>query len=78
MNPSSSRIDVISNANLQARIAQNKHILKQIVRAILFLGKQGLALCGDTEDIDSSKNPGNFLALLKHYAEQDEILNAHL
>ena len=78
MNPSSSKIDVISNANLEARIAQNKHILKQIVRAILFLGKQGLALHGDTENIDSSKNPGNFLALLKHYAEQDEILNAHL
>ena len=46
-NPSTSRIDVISDTRLQARIAQNKHILKQIVRAILFLGRQGLAFGGD-------------------------------
>ena len=78
LNPTSSRIDIISDSQLQTRIAQNKHILKQIVRAILFLGKQGLAFCGDNGDINSSKNPGNFLALLKDYAEHDEILKAYL
>ena len=77
-NPSTSRIDVISDTRLQARIAQNKHILKQIVRAILFLGRQGLAFRGDKEDVNSSTNPGNFLALLKHYAETDDILKVHL
>ena len=59
-NPSCSRIDVISDTCLQTRIAQNKHILQQIVRAVLFLWRQGLAFCGDKEDINSSKNPGNF------------------
>ena len=78
VNPTSSRIDIFSDSWLQTRIAQNKHILQQIVRAIVFLGKQGLAFCGDNEDINSSKNPGNFLALLKDYAEHDEILKAHL
>ena len=78
LNPTSSRIDIFSDSWLQTRIAQNKHILQQIFCAILFLGKQGLAFCGDNEDINSSKNPGNFLALLKDYAEQDEILKAHL
>ena len=69
-NPSSSRIDVISDTRLQTRIAQNEHIFKQIVRAVLFLGRQGLAFRGDKEDI---KNPGNFLALLKDYAERDNM-----
>ena len=78
VNPTSCRIDIISDTRLQTRIIQNKHILQQIVRAVLFLGKQGLAFRGDKEDINSSKNPGNFLALLKDYAEHDEILKAHL
>lgn len=60
VNPTSSRIDIISDSRLQTRIAQNKHILQQIVRAILFLGKQGLAFRGDNEDINSSKNLGIF------------------
>ena len=77
-NPSTSRIDIISDTRLQARIAQNKHILKQIVHAILFLGRQGLAFRRDNEDINSSTNPGNFFALLKYYAETDDILKAHL
>ena len=77
-NPLSSRIDMISNTQLQGCVAQNKHILKQIVRAILFLGKQGLSFHGDKEDINSSRNPGNFLALLKDYTEVNEILHNHL
>jgi len=59
-------------------MVQNKHILKQIVCAVLFLGKQGLPFRGDKEDINSSRNPGNFLALLKDYEEVDEILHDHL
>ena len=77
-NPLSSRIDIITNTQLQNRIAQNEHILKQIVRAVLVLGKQGLPFRGDKEDITSSRNPGNFLALLKDYSKVDEILHDHL
>ena len=62
----SRRIDVITNTSLQRQIDNNKHILEQIVHAILFLGKQGLAFRGDNEDVKSPKNPGNFLALLKN------------
>ena len=73
----SSRIDVLTDSKIQERIAENTHILKQIVRAILYLSKQGL---GDTEDpSDGSKhNPGNFLALLKVFAADDQILRLHL
>ena len=48
------------------------------MRAIIYLGKQGLPSRGDTEQLHLSKNPGNFLALLKNYAETDEILFRHL
>ena len=63
----SSRIDVLTVSNIQDRIAENTHILKQIVHAILYSSRQGLALRGNTEDAsdDDKNNPGNFLALLK-------------
>lgn len=73
-----SRIDVLANSALQARIAENKHILRQIVRTILFLAKQGMAFRGDIEDVSSNKNPGNFLALLAMLAENDSVLHGHL
>ena len=57
-------------------MAENKHILHQIVHAVLFLAKQGLAFPGHKEDIDSQKNPGNFLALLSAFAETDSVLHA--
>ena len=73
-----SRIDVMINPALQSRMTENKQILFQIVHAIIFLGKQGLGLRGDLEDIASEKNPGNFLALLKVFAENDPLLHRHL
>ena len=40
--------------------------------------RQGLSLRGNNDDIKSSQNPGHFLALLKVFAEQDDILHSHL
>jgi len=51
------RLDVIQSTALELKIDENKHILFQIVHAALFLGKQGLALRGDTENTFSAKNP---------------------
>ena len=51
-NPAS-KIDVQISSSLQSQMAENKHILHQIVRAVLFLGKQGLAFRGDKQDIHS-------------------------
>ena len=76
-NPSS-RVDMMLSSTLRAQMEENKHILKQIIRAIIFLAKQGLALRGHREEISSNGNPGNFLALLKSYAEADDVLHAHL
>ena len=55
-----------------------RHIICQIVRAFLFLGKQGLPFRGDNEDLNITKNPGNFLALLKCFSVSDSILFDHL
>ena len=47
----SSRFDVMINSSLQDRLATKKHILQEIVRAILYLTKQGLPLCGHRANI---------------------------
>ena len=39
-----SRIDVMCSSSLRSQMAENSHILRQIVHAVLFLSKQGLAL----------------------------------
>ena len=57
---------------------ENRHIIRQIVRAVIYLAKQGIPLRGDVEDINGVKYPGHFLALLKDYASKDEILYQHL
>ena len=74
----SSCINVIINNSLQKRMNENRHIIRQIVRAVIYLAKQGLPLRGDVEDVNSMKNPGHFLALLKDYSTEDEILYQHL
>ena len=40
------RLDAMVSSVLQDRIANNRHILQEIVRAILYLTKQGLPLRG--------------------------------
>ena len=57
-------INVVINSSLQKRMNENRHIIRQIVHAVIYLAKQGLPLRGDVEDINGVKNPGNFLALL--------------
>ena len=76
-NPAS-RIDVMANSDIQMQMDENRHIVRQIVRAIPFLGKQGLPFRGDNEDLNITKNPGNILALLKCFSESDSILFDHL
>ena len=59
-------------------IERNRDILKSIARAVLFCGKQCIALRGDNEDLNTPGNPGNFLALLKLLAVHDSVLKSHL
>lgn len=61
-----------------ANIERNRSILKSLARAVLFCGKQCIALRGDAENIEKPGNPGNFLALLKLLATYDDALRNHL
>ena len=60
------------------RRVENRHILKMIIKAILFCGKQCIALRGDHEEMSGMGNPGNFVALLSILSEHDELLQRHL
>ena len=60
------------------RRVENRHILKMIIKAILFCGKQCIALRGDHEEMSGMGNPGNFLSMLSILSEHDEWLQRHL
>lgn len=68
------------NDSFSASIQKNRTILKSIMAAIEFCGRQGIALRGHRDDshnvsaCDDWSNPGNFLALLQFRAQTDSIL----
>ena len=70
------------DAHKAANIKRNHAVLMSIARAVLFCGRQCIALRGNTEKLaemdSSSDNPGNFLALLKLLAVHDDVLCSHL
>ena len=68
----------MASSTLQVQMNETKQIMRQIVRAVIYLAKQGVPFRDDVEDVKLNKNPGNFLALLKDCAETDPILHKHL
>lgn len=58
-------------------IERNCEVLKSIARAVLFYGRQCIALRGDVENPDTPENPGNFLVLLKLLAVHNTVLKSH-
>ena len=70
----STQIDSSKAANIE----RNRDVLKSIARAVMFCGRQCIALRGDIENLDTPENPGNFLALLKLLALHDSVLKRHL
>ena len=61
-----------------ANIERNCNNLKSIFRAVLFCGRQGIALRGGIESGDGPGNPGNLLALLKLLSVNDSLLQEHM
>ena len=66
--------DILCNMPTQynAVIEKNRKILVSITQAIIFCGKQTIALRGHEED------KGNFRALLSFQAKHDPVLKEHL
>lgn len=57
---------------------KNKNILLSIIDAILFCGRQCIALRGDNEHLNTPGNPGNFLAILRLIGQSNNQLMCHL
>ena len=76
-NPSTT-LTCVFNKEKEKRIEENRQILKAIARAVLYCGRQCIALRGHREKLTQSENLGNFLALLKVLSESHPVLEAHL
>ena len=61
-------------------VIRNRHIVKCVSEAIIFCGRQCIALRGDNEVLneDSCGNTRNFLAALQMIANHNNILKQHL
>ena len=58
---------------------KNYSILKNVVRSVIFCGKQNVPLRGHRDNSTSTApNKGNFLALLQLMSENDVVLKEHL
>ena len=81
-NPST-RIDQTITAERNIIVEKNRRFLSSIMKAIIFLGRQGLAFRGNNEsgnlfDDELSLNTGNFRATLQLMCESDINLREHL
>ena len=67
------------DAEREKRYENNLHVLKRVIQAVKVCEKQGLSL---REHMDSStgefSRDGNFIAILKSFAELDKVLHDHL
>ena len=71
-------ISALVDNRRMANIQKNRVILKSIATAALFCGKQCIALRGDSEKLNKSGNPGNFIALLRLLSVHNQDLKSHL
>ena len=78
LNIQRSTIPVITETEREKRIGVNRHIVKCITEAVLYCGRQCITLRGDSEELSTPGNLGNFLALLQVLASHDRILQEHL
>ena len=71
-------IDVQFKPIKAENIRNNRIILASIINAILYCGRQCIGLRGDHENLNTSGNPGNFLALLNLIGQYDQTVKGHL
>lgn len=71
------RVDLQSFKGLNSKVAENREIVKKIIKTLIYLSRQNMALRGHNES-KSSKNQGNFLELIKLYSTDNAVLSFHL
>ena len=72
------RITAIGNQMKLKNIEENRHILHSVAEAVLYCGRQCIALRGNQETLHSTGNPGKFLSLMKLLGNHDSIVKEHL
>ena len=75
--------DVTTNIDYDAekekRYENNVYVLKRVIQAVRVCAKQGLPLRGHRDNSrDEFSRDGNFIAILKSFAEIDTVLHDHL
>ena len=78
MENSTATIQCHVSTEREKRVKENRKLLQLIVKAVLYCGRQCIALQGDKERLDQPGNPGNFRALLKLMSEDNDMLAQHL
>ena len=76
--PEQTNIRVVLDNTIKERIKNNREILKHIITALDFLGKQGIAIRGHRENLSHEGNRGNFIELLMLLKEYDPALATHI
>ena len=71
-------IDSCLSTELMRTIHNDREIVKCCAEAVLYCGRQCIALRGDVEKLDQIENPGNFLAMLKVLSNHNPVLKCHL
>ncbi|KAF0749987.1 zinc finger MYM-type protein 1-like, partial [Aphis craccivora] len=71
------RVDLQSFQGLNSKVAENREFVKEIIKTLLFLSRQNMALRGHNES-KSSKNQGNFLELIKLLSTNNPLLSSNL
>ena len=63
----------------EKRYENNFHVLKRVIREVKVCAKQGLVLREHSDNsTDEFSRDGNFIAILKSFAEIDTVLHDHL
>ena len=76
--PLQGNVAVSMNTQRQANIKANRYILAHMVRATLYLGRQGAAFRGHNESPDQQSNKGNFRELIEVISTYSPELRLYL
>ena len=80
----SQAINTRLSSEVQKRMENNEKVIESLFKVVLLCGKQGLAFQGHRDDYvnwaeleeDSSLNQGNFIELVRFWAETDHVLSS--
>ena len=73
-----STVSTLLDTKKAENVERNRTILKCVLEAVIYCGRQCISLRGDNEKLNESGNPWNVLSLLKLMANHNEICRIHL